>query len=76
MTLKRYDITKKGDSWELKAHGGQRATFKADTKAEIVQKTQDFMADKHATVRIHKEKGPFQEERTYQRKDDPRSSKG
>jgi hypothetical protein len=76
VTLKRYDITKRGDIWELRAHGAQRATLTAQTKVEIVQKMKQFMADKHASVRIHDERGLFQEERTYQRKDDPRSSKG
>ena len=34
------------------------------------------MSDKVASVKIHKEDGKLQEERTYQRKDDPRKSKG
>ena len=76
MTLKRYDLTKKGENWALKGQGADRATLTAPTKAEALQKMQEFMADKHATVRIHKTDGTIQEERTYQRADDPTSSKG
>lgn len=34
------------------------------------------MSDKMGSVKIHKEDGEFQEERTYQQKDDPKNSKG
>ncbi|UPG84515.1 DUF2188 domain-containing protein [Luteibacter aegosomatis] len=74
--MKRYDLTKKEDGWALTGQGAQRASLKADTKAEAIHKTQAFMADKVGSVRIHKENGRIQEERTYQRKNDPRSSKG
>jgi uncharacterized protein YoaH (UPF0181 family) len=74
--MKRYDLTKKGDGWALTGHGAQRASLTAETKAEAVQKTQTFMANKVGSVRIHKENGVIQEERTYQRANDPTSSKG
>jgi hypothetical protein len=46
------------------------------TVQEIIQQTREHMADKTGSVKIHKENGQFQEERTYQRKDDPRKTKG
>ena len=61
---------------ETEKGGSERASKTADTKQEIIKQTRDFMIDKVAPVKIHKEDGKFQEERTYQRKDDPRKSKG
>lgn len=74
--MDNYHITKDGEQWKLKKEGGDRATLVADTKAELIDDMRGFMADKTASVKIHKEDGTFQEERTYQRKDDPRESKG
>jgi len=71
-----YHITKKGEKWNLTKEGGQRASKSADTKSAIIDKTRDYMKDKTGSVKIHKEDGRFQEERTYQRKDDPSKSKG
>jgi hypothetical protein len=56
--------------------GNDRASKTADTKAEIIKLTQEFMKDKKASVRIHKEDGKIQEERTYPRSADPKRSKG
>jgi hypothetical protein len=71
-----YDITKDGDKWKLKKQGNDRASKTADTKQEIIQKTRDYMSDKTGSVKIHKVDGQYQEERTYQRKDDPKKSPG
>lgn len=74
--MKNYHISKDSDGWKLKEQGAERATIRAGTKAEIVHKTSEFMRDKVGSVKIHKENGEFEEERTYQRKDDPTKSKG
>lgn len=74
--MDNYHITKDGEQWKLKKEGADRASKVADTKEEIIKLTREFMEDKTASVKIHKEDGKFQEERTYQRKDDPRFSKG
>lgn len=74
--MDNYHITKKGDVWQFKKEGADRAIKNADTKQAIVDHTRDFMKDKVGSVKIHKENGVLQEERTYQRKDDPRKSKG
>ncbi len=71
-----YHITKDGDHWKLKKEGNTRATITAPTKAEVVKKMREHMSDKVGSVKIHKEDGKFQEERTYQRKGDPPESKG
>jgi len=74
--MDNYHIAKDGNKWKLKKEGSDRSLKTADTKNEIIDKMREFMNDKTGSVKIHKENGAIQEERTYQRKDDPRKSKG
>ena len=74
--MDNYHITKDGTKWKLTKEGAVNASKTAETKKEIIDITREFMANKTGSVKIHKEDGKFQEERTYQRKDDPRKSKG
>ena len=74
--MDNYHITKKGEKWNLTKEGGQRPSKSAETKSAIIDMTRDYMKDKTGSVKIHKQDGRFQEERTYQRKDDPSKSKG
>lgn len=74
--MDNYHITKDGDQWKLKKEGAERASKTADTKKGIIDQTREFMGDKVASVKIHKENGRIQEERTYQRVNDPRKTKG
>ncbi|MDO8455381.1 MAG: DUF2188 domain-containing protein [Burkholderiaceae bacterium] len=74
--MDKFDITKKNDEWVLKKQGAERAIKKSDTKEEAVKHMREYMADKVGSVRIHKQDGEIQEERTYQRENDPKKSKG
>lgn len=75
--MTNYFINTKDGHWQLKKEHAKRATFVADTKAEIKRKTQDFVQGKNKiSVKIQKRDGTFQDESTFQRKDDPRKSKG
>lgn len=74
--MDKYNITKDGDKWKLQKEGNERPSKTATTKAELIKEMRDYMTDKTGSVKIHKEDGRFQEERTYQRKNDPRKSKG
>lgn len=74
--MDNYHISKHGERWELTKEGNERPSKTANTKSDLLQITREFMSDKTGSVKIHKENGQFQEERTYQRKDDPRKSKG
>jgi hypothetical protein len=76
MALDQYHLTKDGDLWKLKKTGGKAASLTAQTKAEAISKMRAFMSGKRATVRIHKQDGKIQEERTYPRSADPRRTKG
>lgn len=74
--MDNYHITKNGDQWQFKKEGADRALKNSDTKAEAIKNMRQHMSNKVGSVKIHKENGQFQEERTYQRKNDPTKSKG
>lgn len=76
MALDKYHLTKKNDEWRLEKQGSNRAVAKASTKAEAMQQSMEYMNKKGGSMRVHKENGRIQEERTYPRSKDPRSSKG
>ena len=76
MALDRYHLTKHGDEWRLEKAGSDRALLKDPTKAEAVQKMRRFMKTREGSLRIHEVNGKIQEERTYPRGKDLRSSKG
>jgi hypothetical protein len=74
---KTYHVTKTDDNWQGKLEGGQRASVKSETKAEVVKRTIDIAkSQKNSSVKIHKSNGKFQEERTYPKKSDPFPPKG
>jgi hypothetical protein len=74
--MNNFHITKDGKQWKLKEEGKERAVKTADTKNEIVKKMREYMTKKTGSVKIHKEDGTIQEERTYPGKSDPHKSKG
>ena len=66
MARKIYDVTKKNDFWVVKGRENERASFKADTKAEAVKRAAEIGNNNgNAQVVIHKENGQIQSERTY-----------
>lgn len=76
--MKRIDVVKKKDGWAGESGGQTVRGTKASTKADAVKQTAAVAKkDPQAvSVRIHKENGQIQEERTYPRSADPRRSKG
>ena len=74
--MENYHITKGGDGWNLQKEGNVRPSKTAATKREIVDKAHNYLSNKIASLKIHGEDGKIQEERTFQRKDDPRRSAG
>lgn len=71
-----YHITKSESGWALTKQGAQRASKTATTKAEIMMLAGEFLSDKKASLKVHKEDGTIQEERTYPRSADPAKTKG
>lgn len=76
--MKRMDVVKKNDQWRAESKGRAVPGTSAPRKDDAVKKTaQKARANPEpVTVKIHKETGGVQEERTYPRKADPRKSKG
>lgn len=74
--MDNYHITKSDKLWALVKEGAQRASKTADTKAEITAIASEFLQGKTASLKIHKEDGTIQEERTFPRSADPQKTKG
>lgn len=74
--MDNFHITKDGDEWKFKREGSNRSIKKAGTKDDVILQMRDYMKTHEGSVKIHKQDGQFQEERTYPRSIDPRKTKG
>ncbi|MFK3971536.1 DUF2188 domain-containing protein [Pseudomonas sp. NPDC087358] len=74
--MDNYHISKTDSGWALKKQGADRASKTAATKSEILTLASEFLDGKTASLKIHKEDGTIQEERTYPRSADPQKTKG
>lgn len=76
VTVKRIDVSKQGDEWVAKS--GSEIVARADNKLDAVRQTAERAREmpEAVSVKIHTMDGKIQEERTYPRSADPRSSKG
>lgn len=76
--MKRIDVVKKGDKWVGQSKGRTVPKTAAPRKTEAVKKTARVAKKSPGpvSVRIHKQDGKIQQERTYPRSADPRRSKG
>jgi len=74
--VENYNVNKTDVGWERVKEGARRASKTASTKVEIVKLAVEFLADKTASVKIHRQDGVMEEERTYPRSADPTRSRG
>jgi hypothetical protein len=78
--LPSYHLTrdKKRGGWQLEKDGSDRARARFETKAEALKggALKAAVGQDGGSVKIHKQNGRIQQERTYPRGRDPRSSKG
>lgn len=78
--MDNYHLTYKGLWWQLKKQGEEKFILTALTKEDALDKSVKYMKEHHQTrpgsLKIHKEDGTFQEERTYPRSADPSRSPG
>lgn len=74
--MKSYHLTKEGNAWNLRPEGGVRPVARGVTKSEALDRMRAYMHDHPGSVKIHKENGQIQEERTYPRSADPRRIRG
>ena len=79
-SLPSYHLTRdKGrGGWQLEKAGSDRATARFETKADALLggALRSAVGRNGGSVKIHKENGRIQQERTYPRSRDPKSSKG
>lgn len=68
----------KKDDWVLRQEGKARASARYETKAEATAggELKSALGKQGGSVRIHKKSGSIQEERTFPRSKDPKSTKG
>jgi hypothetical protein len=66
------------DDWALKQDSTGKTVKRFETKADATKGgvLEKAVGKEGGSVRIHKENGAYQEERTYPRSRDPRKSKG
>lgn len=76
--MKRIDVVKKDDEWVAQSKGRTLPGTKAPVKTDTIKKTAEKAksSPEPVSVKIHKENGRIQEERTYPGKADPPRSKG
>jgi hypothetical protein len=72
------DKNEKKGNWELTNDSSDRVVKSFDTKAEATKggALKKAVGQEGGSVKIQKENGRFQEERTFPRSADPKSSKG
>ena len=74
--MENYHVKKHQDHWDLTKEGAAHAAISKPTKAELMSAMETFVKDKKVSVKVHKEDGRFEEERTYPRSSDPKRSPG
>jgi len=75
--MKNYHLTKEDDQWKLKQEGSKRSSQVYNTKSEGLASAPDFVRSQGGgSLKIHKENGRIQEERTYPKSADPRKTRG
>lgn len=74
--MQSYHLRHSQHQWDLIKEGAERPAFTTPTKSEAIAILDKFMAGKTGSVKIHKMDGSFEEERTYPRSADPRTSQG
>jgi hypothetical protein len=74
--MDNYHLIPDGDQWKLRREAAERSALVFDSKEQAVRESADFMREHGGSLKIHKQDGTFQEERTYPRSADPRESKG
>jgi hypothetical protein len=73
---KMYTVSKSQNEWQAKESGGG-VVAQGDRRAEVVRAAVKVARQQDsASLRIQRGDGRIQEERTYPRSSDPRSSKG
>lgn len=76
MSNSNYYLSPDGDDWRFHKQGGERAIRRFDTKEQAMEFGIEYMREHGGSLRIQKQDGTFQEERTYSPRNDPPSRPG
>jgi hypothetical protein len=76
--MKNFHLVHEDDKYKLKRENAKRASKVIDAnKTDAIKQSRDFIKSQGGgSLKIHKNKSGFQEERTYPRANDPRKTKG
>ena len=76
--MKNFHLVHEDGKYKLKREHAERASKIIDTtKVDAIKESRDFIRNQGGgSLKIHRNDGPFQEERTYPKSKDPRKSKG
>jgi len=76
--MENFHLVKEDGVYKLKKENAQRSSKVIDNnKIEAIKQSKEFIQKNGGgSLKIHKNKGGFQEERTYPRANDPKKSKG
>lgn len=62
----QYHLLKENGEWQLREEGSADALFAAETKAEALDKLNDYMDSREGSVSVHKADGQIQEHRNFE----------
>ncbi len=76
--MKNFHLVHQDGKYKLKKENSQRASKVIDAnKPDAIKTAKDFIQNQGGgSLKIHKNNGGFQEERTYPKSNDPTKSKG
>ena len=76
--MKNFHLVREDDAYKLKKEGAERASKVIDTnKPDAIKIAKEAVLKQGGgSLKIHKNTGGFQEERTYPKSIDPKKSKG
>jgi hypothetical protein len=74
--MDNYELVKKGDEWRFRQYSSNRAIRIFENKSEGINFSTKYMQNHGGSLKIKREDGTIQEERTYPRSSDPRRSIG
>ena len=76
--MENYHLVKEDGAYKLKKENAQRASKVIDSnKVDAIKESRDFIKSQGGgSLKIHKNNGRIQEERTYPRSNDPINTKG
>ena len=76
--MENFHLVHEDDKYKLKRENAERASKVIDgNKQDAIMQSKEFILNNGGgSLKIHKNKGGFQEERTYPKSKDPKQSKG